>query len=54
VHKYFNPYESPYESFINYMNILSDLEFRVKAANRKLNKSKPKAVTKSKPKTSKK
>lgn len=24
VHKYFNPYDSPYEAFINYMNVLSD------------------------------
>ena len=24
VHKYFNPYDSPYEAFINFMNILSD------------------------------
>ncbi|MBQ4279408.1 MAG: glycoside hydrolase family 57 protein [Rikenellaceae bacterium] len=24
VHKYFNPYGSPYEAFINYMNVLSD------------------------------
>ncbi|MDR2361677.1 MAG: polysaccharide deacetylase family protein [Prevotellaceae bacterium] len=24
VHKYFNPYATPYEAFINYMNILSD------------------------------
>ena len=24
VHTYFNPYESPYEAFINYMNVLSD------------------------------
>jgi alpha-amylase len=24
VHKYFNPYSSPYEAFINYMNVLSD------------------------------
>ncbi len=24
VHKYFNPYNSPYEAFINYMNVLSD------------------------------
>ncbi len=29
VHKYFNPYDSPYEAFIAYMNILND--FRVKA-----------------------
>lgn len=26
VHKYFNPYESPYDAFISYMNILCDLE----------------------------
>jgi len=25
VHKYFNPYNSPYDAFINYMNILQDL-----------------------------
>lgn len=24
VHRYFNPYPSPYEAFINYMNVLSD------------------------------
>lgn len=24
VHKYFNPYETPYDAFINYMNVLSD------------------------------
>lgn len=24
VHSYFNPYDSPYEAFINYMNVLSD------------------------------
>ncbi len=29
VHKYFNPYDSPYEAFINYMNILSDFEIRL-------------------------
>lgn len=29
VHKYFNPYNSPYEAFINYMNVLSDFEARV-------------------------
>jgi alpha-amylase len=30
VHKYFNPYETPYEAFINYMNVLADFELRVK------------------------
>ncbi|MEI8204832.1 MAG: glycoside hydrolase family 57 protein [Bacteroidota bacterium] len=29
VHKYFNPYGSPYDAFINYMNILSDFVMRV-------------------------
>jgi len=30
VHAYFNPYESPYDAFMNYMNILSDFEIRLK------------------------
>lgn len=29
VHKYFNPYDSPYECFIIFMNVLKDLESRV-------------------------
>lgn len=29
VHKYFNPYDTPYEAFINYMNALEDLRHRV-------------------------
>ncbi len=29
VHKYFNPYSTPYEAFINYMNILSDFKIRL-------------------------
>lgn len=33
VHKYFNPYDTPYEAFINYMNVLSDFLIRV---NKKL------------------
>jgi len=28
VHKYFNPYESPYESFIAFMNIYNDLKIK--------------------------
>ena len=31
VHMYFNPYESPYEAFINYMNVLSDFKLRLEA-----------------------
>jgi alpha-amylase len=30
VHKYFNPYDTPYESYINFMNILNDLILRMK------------------------
>lgn len=30
VHKYFNPYPSPYDAYINYMNILDDLSRQVK------------------------
>lgn len=29
VHKYFNPYGTPYEAFINYMNVLSDFILRL-------------------------
>jgi alpha-amylase len=29
VHKYFNPYESPYESFIAFMNIYNDFKIKV-------------------------
>ncbi len=29
VHKYFNPYESPYDAFISYMNVLEDLKMRL-------------------------
>lgn len=32
VHKYFNPYDTPYEAFINYMNVLSDFAIRVDEA----------------------
>lgn len=30
VHQYFSPYNSPYEAFMNFMNIVTDLELRVK------------------------
>jgi len=28
VHKYFNPYESPYDGYINYMNVLDNIKRR--------------------------
>lgn len=30
VHKYFNPYDTPYEGFITFMNVLNDLAVRVR------------------------
>jgi alpha-amylase len=30
VHKYFNPYESPYDSYINYMNVLDNIAARAR------------------------
>ncbi len=32
VHSYFNPYNNPYDAFINYMNVLNDFAIRVKEA----------------------
>lgn len=37
VHKYFNPYDTPYEAFINFMNVLSDFNIRVKSKILELN-----------------
>ncbi len=34
VHKYFNPYASPYEAYINFMNVLSNLSSRCSRALR--------------------
>ena len=31
VHTYFSPYESPYEAFINFSNVLADLELCVES-----------------------
>ena len=32
VHMYFNPYETPYDAYINYMNVLNDFALRLNAA----------------------
>ncbi|MBI3051641.1 polysaccharide deacetylase family protein [Candidatus Woesearchaeota archaeon] len=31
VHKYFNPYDSPYEAYMSFMNIINDLKIRMRA-----------------------
>jgi alpha-amylase len=35
VHKYFNPYDTPYEAFIAYNNVLHDLRLRIEAGKKK-------------------
>ena len=40
VENYFNPYESPYEAFLRYMNVLSDFTLRI------ANEKKPKKIKK--------
>jgi alpha-amylase len=34
VHKYFNPYGSPYEAYINYMNVIADFRLRLEKRSR--------------------
>jgi alpha-amylase len=36
VHKYFNPYETPYDAFITFMNVLKDLEIRLSTLEQKI------------------
>ncbi len=45
VHEYFNPYASPFEAFINYMNVLSDFKIRLDAYSQK-SKKKVKSIKK--------
>lgn len=32
VHKYFSHYDSPYDAYINYMNVVTDLEHSMELA----------------------
>ncbi|MBI5389237.1 alpha-amylase [Candidatus Woesearchaeota archaeon] len=45
VHKYFNPYESPYDSYIAFMNILNDLKMRVEIEKIDVHSPKVQALT---------
>ncbi|MFO7616839.1 MAG: glycoside hydrolase family 57 protein [Bacteroidales bacterium] len=36
VHNYFNPYNSPYDAFINYMNVLTDFIIRLEKKSKRL------------------
>ena len=40
VHKYFNPYDTPYQAYMNYMNVLTDFMERVKRKKRRRTRSK--------------
>ncbi len=46
VHKYFNPYDSPYDAFISFMNILNDMNLRIKGENLNTQSSVMSAVNK--------
>lgn len=46
VHKYFNPYNTPYEAFINYMNALQDLKMRIDIKNKSTKRRNPKKPSK--------
>ena len=39
VHQYFSPYESPYDAYIYFMNILADLQIRLERVSEKADKS---------------
>jgi len=36
VHKYFNPYDTPYDSYLAFMNVLNDLRYRIRNSKRGL------------------
>jgi alpha-amylase len=38
IHNYFSPYSSPYEAFMNYMNVLSNLEHKIRMTRKSLKK----------------
>lgn len=39
VHKYFNPYETPYDAFISFMNVLCDLKMRIDKEQKTIKKT---------------
>lgn len=44
IHQYFTPYDSPYEAFINYMNVVSDFVKRVDEESKKAEKKEKKVA----------
>jgi alpha-amylase len=47
VHAYFSPYASPYEAFMNYMNILNDFSYQLSKYERKPVTEKPEGALRS-------
>jgi len=45
VHKYFNPYETPYEGFIAFMNVLNDIVIRIRELKQKKKQSNAESYT---------
>ena len=52
VHKYFNPYDTPYEAFIAYNNVLHDLRLRLSAHKKKRERRKATGTKKTRVKLS--
>ena len=48
VHKYFSPYDSPYDAYIYYMNVLADFETTIEDAQPKKKAVVKKVVAKKK------
>ncbi len=45
VHKYFSPYESPYEAYIAFMNVIQDMKLRLENRSEEMNPSAQEAST---------
>jgi len=46
VHTYFNPYETPYDAFISYMNVLHDMRMRITRTKERTVRGEPVPLTK--------
>ena len=44
VHKYFSPFDSPYDAYMYFMNVFSDLECTIKSKLKKIKTEKAKTI----------
>jgi len=49
VHTYFSPFESPYDAFVAFSNVLEDLELKASAATRRIEPSAPEPLPATRP-----